>query len=79
MVGLNRETLTLAGIIVCLVTCFYLYKENQKQKEELNNFTTKVVSQLSHVPSRNDKKPVRTKTPAVEEVNDDDDDEDNNE
>lgn len=78
MVGLNRETLTLAGIIVCLVTCFYLYKENQKQKEELNNFTTKVVSQLSRTPpppSSGEKKQTRTKTPApVEEVNDEDED-----
>lgn len=71
MVGLNRETLTLAGIIVCLVTCFYLYKENQKQKDELNNFTTKVVSQLSRAPVRDEKKPVRSKAPVpVEEVDD---------
>ena len=75
MVGFDRETLTIAATIICLVTCFYLYKENQKQKEELANFTTKVVSQLSRAPVNEDRKPVRVKkSVVVEEVEDEEND-----
>ena len=56
MIAFNKETLVLIGVIVALGSCFYLYKENQKQRTELNLFTSKVSSQINRALVKNDPK-----------------------
>ena len=53
----DKQTITMFAVVVCLLACFYLYKENQKQKTELSNFAVKVASQLNRAPVREEKKP----------------------
>jgi hypothetical protein len=47
MVELNRETMLIAAVAVCLLTCFYLYNESQKFKTEFSTLSMKVDSQQS--------------------------------
>mgnify|MGYP001076617989 CR=1 FL=1 len=67
MIQFNRETLMIVAVAVCLFTCFYLYKENQKQKLELSTFTSAVVSKLKQAPANDGikQKPVVVAEPAV--------------
>ena len=67
MVQFNRETLMIVAVAVCLFSCFYLYKENQKQKLELSEFTSTVVSKLKQAPAHDGskKKPVVVAKPEV--------------
>ena len=76
MVQFNRETLMIVAVAVCLFSCFYLYKENQKQKIELNTFTSSVLQQIQtkQAPAhdRNKKKPSEAVNPEViDEENED--------
>ena len=34
MIEMNRETMTLAGVLIALATCVYLYKEVQKVQQQ---------------------------------------------
>ena len=71
MVQFNRETLMIVAVAVCLFSCFYLYKENQKQKLELSTFTSTVVSKLKQAPAhdRNKENPVVAKPEVIDEEN----------
>lgn len=40
MFGAHKETLMLAAIVVALVTCFYLFNEQKKTKNEIASFKT---------------------------------------
>lgn len=66
MMNFDKQTITMLAVAVCLFACFYLYKENQKQKTELSTFAMKVTSQLNRAPVREEKK----KVTIVEEVED---------
>ena len=37
---MNRETMMMVAIAVALIASFYLYKENQKTKNEFESFKT---------------------------------------
>ena len=67
MVQFNSETLMIVAVAVCLFSCFYLYKENQKQKLDLSTFTSTVVSKLKQAPANDGskKKPVVVAKPEV--------------
>lgn len=34
MIEMNRETMTLTGVLIALATCVYLYKELQKVQQQ---------------------------------------------
>jgi len=75
MVQFNRETLMIVAVAVCLFSCFYLYKETQKQKVDLSAFTSTVLQQIQSkqapVNDGNKKKPVVVKPEVIDEENDD--------
>jgi hypothetical protein len=66
MFNFDKSSMTIVGIIVCLLACLYLYKENQKHKSEFSAFAAKVANQLSRggAPVNEEKKPV-VMTPPV--------------
>ena len=72
MIQFNRETMMIMAVAVCLFSCFYLYKESQKQKADINTFTSTVVSKLKQAPANdgNIKKPVVAKPEVIDEEND---------
>ena len=76
MIAFNRETLVIVGVIVALASCFYLYKENQKQRAELSLFTSKVSSQISRALVNDDKSAGVVKKPVkIPEVIDEENEE----
>ena len=60
------------GVIVCLLSCLYLYKENQKQRSEFLSFTQRMTSQVNQAPVREEKRKVVFKK-KIEEVADEGD------
>jgi hypothetical protein len=81
MLNFDRETLTLAAIIVCIAASVYLYKEFTKSKndiEHIKNFCNKLVTppppqrHLTEIQSEDedeDEEPVPVKKTAVEDEN----------
>jgi hypothetical protein len=80
MLNFDRETLTLAAIIVCIAASVYLYKEFTKSKndiEHIKNFCNKLVTpppqrRLTEIQSEDedeDEEPVPVKKTAVEDEN----------
>jgi hypothetical protein len=69
---MDRQTLMMAGVVVCLACCLYLYKENQKQRTELQSFTERVTTQLNRAPVNEEKPRKVVFKQKVEEVMDED-------
>jgi hypothetical protein len=70
MFNFDKSSITLLSVVVCLLVCFYLYRENQKNKTEFSTFAVKVASQLSNrerVPVNDEKKPV-VPTPPIKKA-----------
>ena len=40
MFSLNRDNILLVAVFLALVTCFYLFRENKKTKDEIASFKT---------------------------------------
>ena len=73
--SINRETLTLAAIVVALASVFYLYKELKKTNNDIQScktFSQALAQQLTHTPVHDTKpakqvsfqRPVATSAPA---------------
>ena len=70
MFNFDKNSITLLSVVVCLLVCFYLYRENQKNKSEFSTFAVKVASQLSNrdrAPVNDEKKPV-VPTPPIKKA-----------
>ena len=70
MFSFDKNSITLLSVVVCLLVCFYLYRENQKNKSDFSTFAVKVASQLSsreRAPVNEEKKQV-VLTPPVKKV-----------
>ncbi len=67
MFNMDRQTLMLIAIAVCVGTTVYLYRENQKQQVNFNNLVT-VVSQMNQAPARDPPKSKKKVTIAPEET-----------
>jgi len=72
MVQFNRETLMIVAVSVCLFSCFYLYKETQKQRTELATFNSEMVSKFKQESNHisNIKNPVKIQTEVADEQDD---------
>ena len=68
MVNFDRQTIMLVGLIISLVTCFYLFKETQKQKIEFNSLVSKL-SQVPTAPARDSVKKKKVTVIAPEDTN----------
>jgi hypothetical protein len=66
MFNMDRQTLTLVAIAVCVGASLYLYRENQKQQVNFNNLVT-VVSRMNQAPAHDLSKKKRKVTIAPEE------------
>ncbi len=67
MFNMDRQTLMLIAIAVCVGTTVYLYRENQKQQVNFNNLVT-VVSQMNQAPAQDLPKKKKKVTIAPEET-----------
>lgn len=63
--NMDKQMLTMIGVIVCLLACIYLYKENQKQRTEFLTFTQRMNTRLSQ-PSPAPPPPPKVKRQEVE-------------
>ena len=67
MFNMDRQTLILIAIAVCVGTTVYLYRENQKQQVNFNNLVT-VVSRMNQAPAQDLPKKKKKVTIAPEET-----------
>jgi hypothetical protein len=67
MFNMDRQTLMLIAIAVCVGTTVYLYRENQKQQVNFNNLVT-VVSRMNQAPAQDLPKKKKKVTIAPEET-----------
>jgi hypothetical protein len=54
---MNRETLSVVGVVLALAVCFYLYKELQKVQKDVSSAKAGYSSIISALTPVNDTKP----------------------
>ena len=67
MFSMDRQTLILIAVAVCIGTTFYLYRENQKQQVNIANLVN-VVSRMNQAPAQDPPKSKKKVTIAPEET-----------
>lgn len=46
MVSFNRETMMMVAVVIALAATFYMYKELQKTKQDVQSFSSGMTTQL---------------------------------
>ena len=64
---LNRETLSVVGIVLALAVCFYLYKELHKVQKDVSSTKAGYASIISALTPVNDTKPKVVQVPPKED------------
>lgn len=70
MFSLNRETAMMIAVVVSLLASAYLYREFQKQKQDMSTIQSYAVSmskQLSQAPANDAPPPKKLEKPSEEE------------
>ena len=75
MFGVNKDTMIMVAVFIALVTCFYLFNENKRNKAELASVKTLFTSPQPQIPTQvqqqvpkpSRKKPVPEPEPESEE------------
>ena len=52
MFGVNKDTMIMVAVFIALVTCFYLFNENKRNKAELASVKTLFTSPPPQVPTQ---------------------------
>jgi hypothetical protein len=52
MFGVNKDTMIMVAVFIALVTCFYLFNENKRNKAELASVKTLFTSPQPQIPTQ---------------------------